>query len=429
VAGAKTSTSLLRNGLFRRFWLAQFASLTGGYAIYFTSIVLIEELTHSSARTSLVILSSTMPGLLFGLLAGVVVDRLSRRRILIISNALRGLVALGFLWAIIALPCPSLVLIVYLVNFFLSTLTQFLAPAEGALLPRLVGEEKLMAANSLFNLSNRGAEGVGMMILAPALIKLAGAEAVYGMGAVFYALAAISLGVLPREEVAQSRNFNWRAATWEVWAELRQGWRYVRSDRSVSFAIFQLTLTNALLLMLGALVPGYVSRVLGLRVEDVAYMALPTGVGLALGMALVSKRGNWMKKEWWINLGLFISGSVMAVFAVGQRIVLWSNVMIGSQLPSSYLLILAFLILSAFFGLGLALVLIPARAILQARPPDRLRGRTISLQFVLVNLASLLPMFFAGALADQVGIPLVMMLIAVTTFVSGVAGSFLIAKS
>jgi hypothetical protein len=48
---------------------------------------------------------------------------------------------------------------------------------------------------------------------------------------------------------------------------------------------------------------------------------------------------------------------------------------------------------------------------------------------VLVNLASLLPMFFAGALADQVGIPLVMMLIAVATFVSGVAGSFLTAKS
>lgn len=64
--------SVLKNRNFRRLYLAQFASLTATYAIYFASMALVEEITRSSAQMGLMIFSSTLPGLLFGLLAGVV---------------------------------------------------------------------------------------------------------------------------------------------------------------------------------------------------------------------------------------------------------------------------------------------------------------------------------------------------------------------
>jgi len=398
--------SVLKNRNFRRLYLAQFASLTATYAIYFASMALVEEITRSSAQMGLMIFSSTLPGLLFGLLAGVVVDRQERVKIMMAANLLRVLVALAFSAAIHFFPRIYLLLTIYLTNFCISALTQFLISAEGATVPRLVGEKKLMAANSLFNISSLVSQGAGLVVLAPLLLKISGAEAVGLVGAILYLAALVIIAPLPRENMTRKPRQGRRLA--EIWTELKEGWRFIFSDRLVAWATFQLTLASMLTLMLTTLAPGFVARVLGLEVADAVYMAVPVGMGFGLGIALMGRRGKLLSKERWISIGFIALGLGLAVLPLPR----------GAGGPS--FLLLAMVIFT--IGLGLALVTIPAKTILQERPPVGMRGRVISTQLVLGNAASTLPMPLGGGLADLIGIRKVMLILACITLGAAAAG-------
>lgn len=393
------SPSVLRNKNLRRLCAAQFTSLTATYAIYFASMALVEEITHSSAQMGLMIFSSTLPGLLFGLLAGVVVDRYERVKVMMAANALRVLVALAFAAAIHFFPHIYLLLTIYLTNFCVSALAQFLISAEGATVPRLVGEGKLMAANSFFNVVSLAAQGAGLVVLGPLLLKISRAEAVGLVGAILYLTALAAITPLPRENMTRKLGREQRFA--EVWADLREGWHYISEDHSVAWATLQLTLTSMLTLLLSTLMPGFVARVLGLEVANAVYMALPVGVGFGLGLALVGQRGGLLSKERWISLGFIaLSASLVSLTflsrASGSSMLLLAGVGFG-------------------VGLGLALITIPAKTILQEQPPAGMRGRVISTQLVLGNAASTLPMPLGGGLADLIGIRKMMLLLACIT--------------
>ena len=393
------SPFVLKNTDLRRLCAAQFTSLTATYAIYFASMALVEEITHSSAQMGLMIFSSTLPGLLFGLVAGVVVDRYERVRVMMAANALRVLVALAFTVAIHFFPHIYLLLTIYLTNFCISALAQFLISAEGATVPRLVGKGKLMAANSFFNVVSLAAQGAGLVVLAPLLLKISGAEAVGLVGAILYLAALVAIAPLPRENMTCRVRQGRRLA--EVWAELREGWRYISQDHPVAWATLQLTLTSMLTLLLSTLAPGFVARVLGLEVANAVYMALPVGVGFGLGLALVGQRGELLSKERWISLGFVALSLSLALLAFLSR----------ASGPS--LLLLA--AVGFGMGLGLALITIPAKTILQERPPAGMRGRVISTQLVLGNAASTLPMPLGGGLADLIGIRKMMLMLACIT--------------
>jgi MFS family permease len=91
-----------------------------------------------------------LPGVLFSSVAGVFVDRWDRRMTIIIVNILQMLT----IPLLLLVRSPELIWIVYIVAFLESTLSQFFGPAASALLPTLVGEENLTAANSLNSLND-----------------------------------------------------------------------------------------------------------------------------------------------------------------------------------------------------------------------------------------------------------------------------------
>ena len=118
-------------------------------------------------------------------------------------------------------------------------------------------------------------------------------------------------------------------------------------------------------------------------------------------MALVGRRGGLLSKERWISLGFIALGLGLAALPFLSR----------ASGPS--LLLLA--AVGFAIGLGLALITIPAKTILQERPPAGMRGRVISTQLVLGNAASTLPMPLGGGLADLIGIRKVLLILACVT--------------
>ncbi|HLH72573.1 MAG TPA: MFS transporter, partial [Chloroflexota bacterium] len=147
LANRPTTGSIFHNRPFMLLWVAQFITQTAQQAIWFGMIVVVEQISQSSVHLSVAILSTVIPGVLFGLIAGVVVDRSNKKTVLVITNCLRAVTVLGYLFYTRSLY------FVYAVNFAFVGISQFFGPAEASSIPALVSKRNLVTANSLFNLT------------------------------------------------------------------------------------------------------------------------------------------------------------------------------------------------------------------------------------------------------------------------------------
>src|SRR5215470_11083905 len=190
--------SLLRNRFFLRLWLAQLISQTIQNAANYGLLVLIAELTGSSTLIGLAIISFSLPAVLFGVPAGVLVDRINRRQVLWMSNLLRGLCALGFV--INLMIDRHDVLPIYILTFIIAAISQFFTPAEGAAIPLLVDEQELVNALSLFNITFTLAQALGFVVLGsvvvntvpPIAVALGSASTVFDAVQVLYLIIGLA---------------------------------------------------------------------------------------------------------------------------------------------------------------------------------------------------------------------------------------------
>jgi MFS family permease len=404
------TTALLKNRSFCRLWAAQFTTLTVVYGLGLASAVLVEDRTHSSVQTGLVILSAILPSFLASLISGAVVDRFGRKRVLIASQLARALVALAFWGGSKFLP-PGLALATALgVNFAGAIFTQFATPAELSLLPELVEREQLLSANALFQLSSLAGEGLGIIVLSPLIIKLLGVQAVGLMGAILCLTAIIVVAPLPADQPVARQPGDHRASE-SVWvalrADLKDGWLTISRDRLLSLVAIQATLAATLLLVLLSLVPGLLSRHMGLGVEDAPLLMLPGGLGFVLGALLMTRWEKRLSRPIWIAIGLAGLGTCLCFLSLSSR-------------KAEHLWLVLLPILGV--GIALALVIIPARVILQERPPAAMRGRVIAAQLALANAAAIVPLLIGGSLADHLGIQPVMGLLGLMAMGAGVIG-------
>jgi Na+/melibiose symporter-like transporter len=122
-------TAVLRNRPFLLLWLAQAATQIGGNMVLYGLTVIVVSATSSNSAVSALILTFLVPAVLFSAVAGVYVDRLDRRLILVVTNVIR---AIAFLLIFLA---GGNLLAILLLNVFVSTVTVFFAPAEAAMIP------------------------------------------------------------------------------------------------------------------------------------------------------------------------------------------------------------------------------------------------------------------------------------------------------
>src|SRR2546422_3747974 len=149
--GGVSEQSIWRNQGFLLLWLAQAISQTAQNAIWYGIVVLVQQRSNSSTQLSLAVLTLIIPSVIFGVLAGVYVDRWDKRAVLIGTNLIRGSIA--FSYGLFGLPLGLPLSLLFIINFLFSTVGQFFAPAETAMIPTVVPRGKLLQANSLFHLT------------------------------------------------------------------------------------------------------------------------------------------------------------------------------------------------------------------------------------------------------------------------------------
>ena len=129
---------------FRRLWTAQTTSSFGDALTNLALLLAAQRLTGSTRAVAATAIAVAIPQLLFGLLAGVLVDRWDRRRVMVAADVVRAVLVLGF----ITVNAADRMWLLYTIAFVQASIGTFFNPARSALLPKVVGADHLLAANS-----------------------------------------------------------------------------------------------------------------------------------------------------------------------------------------------------------------------------------------------------------------------------------------
>jgi MFS family permease len=434
--------SLLRNRFFLRLWLAQLLSQTIQNAANYGLLVLIAEVTGSSTLIGLAIISFSLPAVLFGVPAGVIVDRFNRRHVLWLSNLLRGFCAFGFVLNLMVDRHD--VLPIYVLTFIIAVISQFFTPAEGAAIPLLVDERELVNALSLFNITFTLAQALGFVLLGPVILNVVSSVTISlgGLGATFdavqllyliiglvFLLCALMTFLLPNRFFVLKREALDTgvdvALIKRVLSEIGESWRFVYRDRRLLIALLQLSFGNVILLVIGQLAPKFVGELLHRPPANAALVFVPAGVGLVIGSALMPKVVKRLGKARSISAGIIGLSVTCILLVVCQRLargidpVNWFN-----DWPFLAVIIALIFVL----GCELTLMNIPALTLIQEHTPDTIKGRVLSLQSIIYNAASIPVILFIGGVADLYGIATVMWVLAGMVFVGGLLSVYLDAR-
>ena len=247
--------SLLHNADFLALWTAQGVSLVVNTALQFVLLVLIVDETGSSVAGSGLIIFLAAPPVIFGPISGVVIDRLDKRTVLIVTNFVRGA-----LTALLLLGDVS-VASIYAIAFLTATMGQFNLPAAQAAVPAFVPRAQLLVANSVFQLTTSVGQLVGMVMLAPLMLKAFGFDVSYIVAAGLLLATVPVLARLPQlKSGAESIGDTWRARLHAVPTDIALAWRMIRGDRLTVLAMLQLSMGALLLFMFALLVPRLCQR-------------------------------------------------------------------------------------------------------------------------------------------------------------------------
>lgn len=431
-APAGGALDVFRNRPFLLLWLAQAATQIGGNMVIFGLTVIIAKSTGSTTAVSALILTFLLPAVLFSALAGVFVDRLDRRLVLIFTNVLRGLafIAMFFVGDHLGL--------IYLLNIAVSTITVFFAPAEAAMIPILVPRRQLLSANGIFTLTLNAAFALGFTLIGPLIVKIAGAPALIAVVALLYFVAAGFCVTLPsappvvndaRPGSARDRVHEAEDAIGSVVRQLREGLAYIRDHREIRWSLIYLGIAASLVGVLGVLGPNFAQETLGLGPEDFVVVVLPLGVGIVMGILLLNAYGRLIPRRRVIEGGLIALGGLLAAMALSGRISAFLGTSAArSGLPDLSLVtsLLSIVVAVAFFaGIAYAAVAIPAQTQLQEDLPEDVRGRVFGVLNMLVSVASFLPILVVGPIADLLGTTIVLVIVAILIGASGVASVYL----
>ena len=423
-----STAAVLRNRPFLLLWLAQVATQIGVNMVLYALTVVVLESSNLSSAVSGLFLTFLVPSVLFSALAGVYVDRIDRRLVLVVTNVLRALVLIG-IWLV-----GGDIVMVLILNTVFSIVTVFFAPAEAAMIPVVVPREQLVAANGLFTLTLNGAFALGYALLGPLIVTLAGGPApVILLVAGLFGLGAVFCLTLPADPPAPQARPAARAAVTEaslavtgVFGQLREGIAYIRENPATAWSLAYLGISASLIGVVAVLGPSFARDTLGLAAKDLIVVVLPLGVGIVMGVLLLNNYGKYVARRRAIEVGLVLLGVLLLLLTVAGPV---SRILtgMGDQVPivdlSALTSLVAIVVAIGFLaGVCYGIVAISAQVQLQEDIPADVRGRVFGVLNMLISVASILPIIVVGPIADipQIGTTGVILAVAVFVVVSGI---------
>lgn len=384
---------LRRNADFRNLFLSSTVSFLGDWFALVAVSALVKEVTGSEGATALVFAAEVLPIFLVSPLAGVVADRVDRKRLMIAADLLRIVPAL----LLVVASLRGQAWLAYVCVASISALAAFFQPVVSAVVPNVVDQKDLTLAQTTI-----GAMWGAMLFVGAAVGGFAaqafGREASFVMDAATFLASAILLWRVRKP-------FGGRAVTAaaSVFAHLGEVWRFVQ-PRKLTRAFMTTKAGIGVGNGIVGILPVYALDRFGAGEFGIGVLLAGRGLGALVGPFV----GRALSKHDGRRLVL-VCGSSIVAYAVAYAL-----------LPAAPTLwVAAILVTLAHSGGGNQWV--TSTEGLQLSTPDAIRGRVLSLDFGLATLAMGLSALLAGALAEVFGVAVATLVLAGFPFVYGLA--------
>lgn len=398
LGGGSTIVDALRYRNFLALWIGQLVSQVGDQFVIIAILVLINRHTSSTVPVGIVGLCFTAPQVLLGLMGGVFVDRWNRKVVMIVSDILRGLAVL----ALVLVREPSQFYILYLVTFIMSSVGVFFAPARNAVIPNVVPERLLLAANALI----QGSQVIAMILgasIAGFVVDWLGIGFAFVFDALTFLASAVAIVTMriPRTTVRR------RGDAREIWAQLKEGLAFIRRNPFLTNLMVitgEATFGFAAIFVLGVM---HLGDTLGIDAKGFGILYAVEGLGVVVGGAILTKFLSRIKVNWVVAVCMIALGISIIAFAAAP----------------SYALVMVSMIV-----IGLSIV--SARAALatltQALVPDEKRGRVESAVAMVIGAATSASTCLAGVFGDIIGVQAVFFAAGIITAMAGLGAGYVL---
>ena len=375
---AESTFRALRHRNFRLYWSGQLVSLVGTWMQTVAQAWLMHRLTASPLMLGLLGFAQFLPVLLLSLWAGVIVDSISKRKLLLFTQfafLLQATVLATVVSTHVVTPAMVLVL-----AFIFGTINALDLPARQSFVVELAGKEDLSNAIALNSAAFNTARILGPAV-AGVLLATIGEAGCFWVNAISYVAVIWSLwrmDLVSRPAIP----FDARHAVQTMLA----GIRYARSVRPLRNLLTLLGLTAGLGFQYMILLPVYVRDIL--KADARSYGLLVSAFGLGSLLSAV-----WMTRQqdrWALRRNLFVG---LLAGAIGLGTFAWSR-----ALPLS-------LAMGFLAGMGLILFVATTNTLIQLSTDDQYRGRIMGLYTLMFVGTSPIGSLISGAIAQRFGAP------------------------
>ena len=340
--------------------------------------------TSSSLAVSLVWIAGSIPALIFGPFSGAIVDRFSRRHMLIFTNIGQGLIIASAL-----LVQDHRIFTLYVIVFGYWALDQLYFPSQQASAPHLVKKELLASANGLFLLTQQVGIVVGF-VLGGLLLSVFGGPFTIVFAAVAQFIAAIACFRLPHD-VPQREDLE--KTLFQFWTDLREGYHFVVGQKKIAMSLLVIIASQVIVSVVSTLMPAYGREILNIDLHVIGALLITPGVIGAISTVLLLGR---IEKKYThsslVKFGLVIG----SLSIIGMGLLSW--------IPSHLLKLALSIFMSICLGITFVLISVPSQTYLQKNTPKELLGRIYGQLGFLLILSTTVPLLTAATIADAIGI-------------------------
>jgi MFS family permease len=368
----------------------------------FALLIVVFSVANSNTAVSGVVIAFTIPALIFGILAGVWVDRWNKKSVLILTNLLRALIVLPLAFFFKNLG------LVYLATFGVAMVTQFFIPAETPIIPLLVKKELLLSANALFGMGIYASIFLAYALSGPILLML-GKTNIFIFLTILFLIAGIFAALIKvQKSKVEPKKLEENQIALSFKDEIKVVLNLISKSKKLSHALFSLTVVQILIYVLAAIGPGYAEHVLRIKVESFPILFVtPAIIGLALGAIIIGSYLHKKPRSSLTKIGLFLMGLSILILPFGSRVESRDVVHIINVYLPHFLkinMIHIMVVLAFILGIATSLVFVPANTVLQEETSDESRGKVYGVLNTLIGIMSIIPVVVVGGLADIIGV-------------------------
>ncbi len=387
---------ILKNSQFLKLWGNQVLLQVAFNMSNFTALLILADRTNSPFVQAQFYTALTLPAILFGLIAGPLVDMAERKKLMLTTDFLLAVLFFCYIFV------DGKVFSIFLIAFLTSSVARFFIPAEAATIPLIVDRKTLDHANTFFLFTLMGSVILGYAIAGP-IIQLFGGLRTSGENVPFF-LSSIFLIVgfflrltlkkieAPKPEVSED------SLVGKTFILFWQTVKEVRINRKVSLTLGLLVFVELMVGMLSVAFLEYVRRYLQLPLTSVSYILIgPLVLGLLIGVALLSKIEKKYGAGRSIFASLFLSGGLL--FILGLLPAIFGQSSFGVTFIRGMAVICAFAI-----GFFMVMIAVQSRTILQTSVKAEMHGRIFSFLDIMIAFVTPIPVLTLGFLADKVSL-------------------------